>query len=69
MAKIAEERSNKTIFIDKLKFLLVNIIPLSPYCFNNTIMVHIRKLRSKIEEDPQNPKIIRTVWGKGYTFG
>ena len=35
----------------------------------NTIMVHIRKLRSKIEEDPQNPKIIRTVWGKGYTFG
>lgn len=29
----------------------------------NTIMVHIRKLRSKIEEDPQNPKIIRTVWG------
>lgn len=32
----------------------------------NTIMVHIRKLREKIEEDPQNPKYIKTVWGKGY---
>lgn len=36
------------------------------YGANNTIMVHIRKLRIKIEEDPQNPKIIKTVWGRGY---
>ena len=36
------------------------------YGANNTIMVHIRKLRMKIEEDPQNPKIIKTVWGRGY---
>jgi len=35
----------------------------------NTIMVHIRNLRTKIENDPQNPKIIRTVWGKGYRLG
>lgn len=32
----------------------------------NTVMAHIRKLRVKIEDDPQNPKIIKTVWGKGY---
>ncbi len=32
----------------------------------NTVMVHIRKLRSKIEENPQKPGIIKTVWGKGY---
>ena len=39
-----------------------------PYYYgaNNTIMVHIRKLRKKIEEDSQNPKIIKTVWGRGY---
>lgn len=38
------------------------------YSCNGTVMVHIRKLRVNIEKDPQNPKIIRTVWGKGYKF-
>ncbi|OBR96562.1 transcriptional regulatory protein WalR [Clostridium ragsdalei P11] len=36
------------------------------YSCNNTIMVHIRNLRRKLEKDPQNPKYIQTVWGKGY---
>ena len=36
---------------------------------NGTVMVHIRKLRMKLEPDPQNPAYIRTVWGKGYRFG
>ena len=35
----------------------------------NIIMVHIRNLRTKIEENPQKPKIIQTVWGKGYRLG
>ncbi|MFR8171658.1 MAG: response regulator transcription factor [Marvinbryantia sp.] len=38
------------------------------YSCNSTIMVHIRKLRVKIEEDPKYPKYIKTVWGKGYKF-
>lgn len=38
------------------------------YSCNSTVMVHIRKLRVKVEEDPQNPKYITTVWGKGYKF-
>ena len=32
----------------------------------NTVMVHVLNLRRKIEETPGAPKIIRTVWGKGY---
>ncbi len=32
----------------------------------NTITVHILNLRRKLEDDPASPKIIRTVWGKGY---
>jgi DNA-binding response OmpR family regulator len=33
---------------------------------NNTITVHILNLRRTLEDDPSSPKIIRTVWGKGY---
>lgn len=39
-----------------------------PYYYgaSNTIMVHIRNLRKKVELDPNNPVLIKTVWGKGY---
>ncbi|MDZ5034149.1 response regulator transcription factor, partial [Clostridium perfringens] len=33
---------------------------------DNTVMVHIRKVREKIAEDPRKPKFIKTVWGVGY---
>lgn len=33
---------------------------------NNTVMVHIRRIREKIELDPRNAEIIKTVWGVGY---
>ncbi len=33
-----------------------------------TLTVHIKWLRQKIEDDPKNPKRILTVWGKGYRF-
>lgn len=33
---------------------------------DNTVMVHIRKLREKLEDDSRNPKYIKTVWGVGY---
>ena len=38
------------------------------YSCSSTVMVHIRKLRTKIETDPNNPKYIKTLWGKGYRF-
>ena len=36
------------------------------YEVNNTVMVHIRRLREKIEDNPRSPQILKTVWGVGY---
>ena len=36
------------------------------YEANNTVMVHIRRLRGKMNEDERENKIITTVWGVGY---
>lgn len=33
---------------------------------NATVMVHINRIREKIEDDCKNPKILETVWGAGY---
>lgn len=33
---------------------------------NNTVMVHIRRLREKMEEPSRSPRFIKTVWGVGY---
>lgn len=33
---------------------------------DNAIMVHIKNLRKKIEDNPRNPQYIKTAWGKGY---
>jgi two-component system response regulator ResD len=32
----------------------------------STVTVHVRRLREKIEDDPTNPALIKTVWGVGY---
>lgn len=36
---------------------------------DNTVMVHIKRLRNKIESNPNDPKYIITVWGIGYKLG
>ena len=33
---------------------------------DGTLNVHVRRLREKIEEDPNSPKWIKTIWGTGY---
>lgn len=38
------------------------------YYDDNTIMVHISHIRSKIESDPQNPEYLKTIRGIGYKF-
>ena len=36
------------------------------YEANNTVMVHIRRIREKIEINPKQPKYLKVVWGQGY---
>ncbi len=36
---------------------------------DNTVMVHIRNLRDKVEDNNKKPLFIQTVWGIGYKFG
>ena len=35
---------------------------------NNTVMIHIARLREKMHEPSRKPKFIKTVWGVGYTI-
>lgn len=45
-----------------------NIWGFNEYGDLNTVTVHVKKLREKIEEEPSNPHYIKTVWGVGYKF-
>ena len=38
------------------------------YSDTSTVTVHIRRLRAKLEQDPEQPRWIETVWGVGYRF-
>jgi DNA-binding response OmpR family regulator len=38
------------------------------YTDTSTVTVHIRRLRAKLEETPEHPRWIETVWGVGYRF-
>ena len=38
----------------------------SPIGNENTVAVHIRHLREKLEYDPANPRYLKAVWGRGY---
>ena len=39
-----------------------------PYGAENTVSVHIRHIREKLELDPAEPRWIKAVWGQGYKF-
>ena len=50
------------------KYLLENIWDYTYSGYDRTIDSHINRLRAKVEEDPDAPKMIMTVWGVGYKF-
>lgn len=56
------ENKNKIVTKDEL----FNSVWKDTFFSDGTLNVHIRKIREKIEEDPNNPKYIKTIWGTGY---
>lgn len=59
------ENPGKTLDKD---FLFNQIWGADSFSENQTLTVHIKMLRNKIEENPKNPERIRTVWGVGYCY-
>jgi len=50
------------------KYLLEKIWDYSYEGYDRTIDSHINRLRAKVEENPENPQMVLTVWGIGYKF-
>ncbi len=48
--------------------LMDHVWQYSFYSDTSTVTVHIRRLRTKLEADPEHPRWIQTVWGVGYRF-
>ena len=48
--------------------LMDRVWQFSFYTDASTVTVHIRRLRAKIEPDPEHPRFLQTVWGVGYRF-
>ena len=48
--------------------LMDRVWQFSFYSDTTTVTVHIRRLRAKVEPDPEQPRFIQTVWGVGYRF-
>ncbi len=48
--------------------LMDHVWQFSFYTDTSTVTVHVRRLRAKLEPDPETPRLIETVWGVGYRF-
>lgn len=65
LLKLLIENKNTTM---KKEYLFNTIWGIDSDSELQTLTVHIKWLRQKIEKDPKNPKHIITVWGVGYRF-
>lgn len=61
--------SNKGIVLSRNKLLQEIWDVAGEFVNDNTLTVYIKRLREKIEDDPQNPSIIKTIRGLGYKAG
>ena len=64
--KLLVMESGKVLSVDAI---YQNIWKMTPIGADNTIAVHIRHIREKIEDNPKKPKYIKLVWGTGYKVG
>lgn len=68
--KAKEFRLFRYLFQNKNKIItkdeLFSAVWGDSYYSDGTLNVHIRKLREKLEENPNEPKLIKTIWGTGY---
>lgn len=65
LLQLLVENPNKTLTKD---YLFNKIWGSDSYSEQQTLTVHIKWLREKIENDPKKPERIQTVWGVGYKF-
>ena len=61
--------NNQGIVLSRSKLLEALWDIAGEFVNDNTLTVYIKRLREKIEEDPQNPLLIKTVRGLGYKMG
>ena len=61
--------NNKGVILSRNKLLEEIWDIAGEFVNDNTLTVYIKRLREKIEDDPQNPEIIKTVRGMGYKVG
>lgn len=61
--KFLMENMGKVFSIDQI---YENVWGEPSYNSENTVAVHVRRIREKIEFDPKNPKYLKVVWGIGY---
>ena len=61
--KLLTENAGRVYSIEQIYEQVWNEPAYSP---ENTVAVHIRRIREKIEIDPKNPRYLKVVWGIGY---
>lgn len=64
--KLLVKEKGKVLSIDQI---YESIWHMQAYDVDNTIAVHIRHIRQKIEDNPKDPQYLKVVWGSGYKVG
>lgn len=61
--KLLTANAGRVFTIEEIYEKVWNVRAINP---ENTVSVHIRKIREKIEINPKEPKYLKVVWGVGY---